>query len=469
MLYDLLKPQCRVFLDTRCLKPGDDWDKELRQAQRTCRITAVLVSAFTDHAYYEREEIAVGIEMAREGNEKHRLVPIYLDSSRGIPPYGLTLKQGIFLDEEGSMTDVAETLIALVLQTDELSQYVQPAKDDCPVTLIFKKAFQSFSKATEWMDNDTIKPDFLRLAGQHYTGQLESRYALFRIFGMGKPANLRSIYTRVNVLEKITARQWLSMEELENDYHYRNVSDISEDAEQVSVKALEEFFDRDRRGFGVKRETIDGTEVANRLPKLIVLGKPGAGKTTFLKFLALQCADGLFERKLVPVFVGLKDLSDADIPLRQYLDEQFQICQFPETTPFTEHLLRQGKCILFLDGLDEVSKTREREIINEVVDFAYKYGENQFVVSCRIAAWNYCFEQFTDIEIADFTDEQIRAFISNWFGAGSKKASACWEELERNPPIKELASIPLLLTLLCLAFDDTMSFPQNRAELYKDD
>lgn len=44
----------------------------------------------------------------------------------------------------------------------------------------------------------------------------------------------------------------------------------------------------------------------------------------------------------------------------------------------------------------------------------------------------------------------------------------CLSELNKNEPIKELATIPLLLTMLCLAFDETMSFPANRAELYKE-
>ncbi|MEW6731123.1 MAG: hypothetical protein AB1489_07290, partial [Acidobacteriota bacterium] len=64
--------------------------------------------------------------------------------------------------------------------------------------------------------------------------------------------------------------------------------------------------------------------------------------------------------------------------------------------------------------------------------------------------------------------DQIENFIYNWFGNNQQKASLCWAELQANPPTKELASVPLLLTLLCLAFDDAMEFPANRAELYKD-
>src|SRR6185295_5258640 len=79
-IYDLLAPHCRVFLDTRCILPGDNWDQTLSRAQRSTRITLVLVSARTGDAYYEREEIATAIALARENENWHRVVPIFLES-----------------------------------------------------------------------------------------------------------------------------------------------------------------------------------------------------------------------------------------------------------------------------------------------------------------------------------------------------------------------------------------------------
>jgi hypothetical protein len=57
-LYDLLVPSARVFLDSRCLKLGDNWDEELGSAQDRALVTIVLVTDKTDDAYYQREEIA---------------------------------------------------------------------------------------------------------------------------------------------------------------------------------------------------------------------------------------------------------------------------------------------------------------------------------------------------------------------------------------------------------------------------
>ena len=112
-LFHLLSsPSCRVFLDSECLLLGDDWDLELARAQCASRITVVLVSERAEKAYYQREEIAAAIAMAREDKEKHRVVPVYLDESIG--PYGLRLKHGLSTKHNAGLGGVAERLLDLL-------------------------------------------------------------------------------------------------------------------------------------------------------------------------------------------------------------------------------------------------------------------------------------------------------------------------------------------------------------------
>lgn len=200
----------------------------------------------------------------------------------------------------------------------------------------------------------------------------------------------------------------------------------------------------------------------------MLLGKPGAGKSTFLKYLLFQALDGKAERQRIPIFVNLKDLSDSKCDLMDYIVEQFDICRFPDAAGFVTRILEKGNCILLLDGLDEVRSTKESSITKQISDFSDKFKNNQFVISCRVAAYDYCFEKFTNIELADFNEEQIKSFISNWFPSDNKTANLCLHKLNESQEIKELASTPLLLILLCLTFEQTLDFPDNRAELYKE-
>lgn len=322
-----------------------------------------------------------------------------------------------------------------------LATSVQRNAHDSAILSVFKSTFEQFPEAEDWIENS--EQTLLTSGAHEYESSLEERHRTMRILGMTRPVPLRTIYTRVNILEKITAKH------------------------RSTIEDLERFFDRDRKHFGKAVKTKDGITVINQLHKSIILGKPGAGKTTFLRYITLQAIDGCLIEKRVPVFVSLKEWSDSGKSLVDYLSLQFMVCGFPNGGLFLKHLLSAGNCIVMFDGLDEVS-TDVNKIIEQVRAFAKKYNANKYIISCRIAAYNYEFEDFVDLELADFSDEQIQSFIGNWFTENPSTGSQCWRTMSETPSIREIASIPLLLTLLCLAFDENLAFPPNKAELYKD-
>lgn len=113
-LYDMLYQKCRVFLDSRCLELGDNWDLKLPAAQEASFLTVVLISSNTEKAYYQREEIAAAIDLARHDEEKYRVIPIYLDqqdSKSKKVPYGLRLKHGLTVSEDLSLAQCADRLL----------------------------------------------------------------------------------------------------------------------------------------------------------------------------------------------------------------------------------------------------------------------------------------------------------------------------------------------------------------------
>jgi hypothetical protein len=120
-LYAELTGKCRVFLATRCVRLGDDWDLVIPDAQRRAYMTVVLIGASADSAYYLRSEIAAAIGMARVDDQRYRVVPIYLQGSAGreaAQPYGLNLKQGLEItgagDWPGAASQILETLASTI-------------------------------------------------------------------------------------------------------------------------------------------------------------------------------------------------------------------------------------------------------------------------------------------------------------------------------------------------------------------
>lgn len=114
-LYDLLAGSAKVFLDSRSLELGDNWDQALATAQRQSSITVVLVTQNTDPAYYQRVEVAQAISMSRNLTDDHRVIPLYVDeaSTKGISAeYGLNLKHGLFLSSTVTLETAAFRLLA---------------------------------------------------------------------------------------------------------------------------------------------------------------------------------------------------------------------------------------------------------------------------------------------------------------------------------------------------------------------
>jgi hypothetical protein len=104
-----------VFLDSRSLELGDNWDLALATAQRQSHITVVLVTQNTDPAYYQRVEVAQAVNMSRALTDDHRVIPLYVDetSTKGMSAeYGLNLKHGLFLSSTVTLETAAFRLLA---------------------------------------------------------------------------------------------------------------------------------------------------------------------------------------------------------------------------------------------------------------------------------------------------------------------------------------------------------------------
>jgi predicted NACHT family NTPase len=283
---------------------------------------------------------------------------------------------------------------------------------------------------------------------------IRERCGTMRVLDMNQPIELtgeRGIYTNVNILEKITGRRRLDIPELLQNCN-------PEDFERFGLNRVSE-------------KRVPGLEAVQRYSKLMVLGKPGAGKTTFLKYLAMQCIEGQFQANRVPFFITLKDFAEApkQPDLLEYIAQQFSGCGVTDASVKAEQLLRQGRTLMLLDGLDEVREKDTKRVLRQIREVSDQFHINQFVITCRIAAKDYTFERFTEVEVADFDEEQIAIFAQNWFRlSDSVKADRFIQKLKENESIQELATNPLLLTLLCLVFGETADFPTNRSELYKE-
>lgn len=282
-------------------------------------------------------------------------------------------------------------------------------------------------------------------AARRYRNELIRLYGSMQILGMSRPIPLDNIFTDAYLLDKPGALRRFSIEELQQQY--KHVGDNL-------------YAEPRRLGIDLVHEEL----------RLFIFGKPGAGKTTFLKHIILQSIQGKLDT--IPIFIPLKSWADSHLDLMPFIVNQFTICGFPEAQPFIQAIMNAGKGIFLFDGLDEVnvSEGERQRITNVVRNFANQYNQCHIVITCRTAAADYLFEQFSYCELADFTYTQAQIFVSRWFQHVPEKRELFLKAFEQpeHQNLQDLARTPLLLTLLCLTFEETLAFPERRVELYEE-
>jgi hypothetical protein len=325
------------------------------------------------------------------------------------------------------------------------------------------KAIIDFSKTIGLKVSDKIK---INKAVKNYVENYIHRHGQVKVLGMQRPVELQSIYINVDVISPNYLNSYKSLEGLQQSFREKG--------------------NRRFHHHSAIREA--GIDIVNKEQYLNVLGSPGTGKTTFLKRIGLEALLPKTEKKLdnkhlttisqfkhdcIPVLVELNRFKNEEVDIHDIIKDGFITCDFPESDSFVDKCLEHGKLLILLDGLDEVPDDKIDLVIEHIQNFSNKYKKNRFITSCRTAFYKSYFRNFTDVEISDFDDNQIRKFIQNWFSneydAKYSTASQFINLLfgKKHESTLELARTPLLLTFLCLSYDSSNQLPPNRSSLYK--
>ncbi|MCS6880446.1 MAG: SUMF1/EgtB/PvdO family nonheme iron enzyme [Oscillochloridaceae bacterium] len=251
------------------------------------------------------------------------------------------------------------------------------------------------------------------------------------------------------------------------------------------------------------------TEAIAASPRLVLLGEPGSGKSTALRYLAYTLAragldpridlaahlEGWTSGRLLPIFAPLLPLAKrlAEAPERHgeagdlwdYLVDHLQPRGANAGLAAAVHdEVEAGRAVLLLDGLDEVAgDDSRRKVTHAVWSFAEQYPTCRIVVACRVrayegernAAWQL--PGWPTATLADWTLGQMLAFVNAWYHTVAELhgRTEAWRD-ERIAALRRAITIredlqrfgrqPLMMTVMALVHLNDGRLPEERASLY---
>ncbi|MFI6498904.1 NACHT domain-containing protein [Nonomuraea typhae] len=233
---------------------------------------------------------------------------------------------------------------------------------------------------------------------------------------------------------------------------------------------------------------------------LVVLGAAGSGKTTLARYTALELTERewrpwqrrFWRRQPVPILLYLRDHARMILGPNQG-DEPSGLADVAAANPFLRGVvsvawltkqLDKGRCVVLLDGLDEVADHYERKrVVRWVEDQIARYPDNAFVITSRPHGYNENRLASVDVlHVQQFTAEQIKRFLHAWYRAVERRAGGddpaeidrtaatsadmLFDRISAQPALYDLAANPLLLTMTATVHRYCGQLPDSRAALY---
>ena len=250
--------------------------------------------------------------------------------------------------------------------------------------------------------------------------------------------------------------------------------------------------------------------------RLVIVADPGYGKTTLARYLALSYSCPTYQKKsaakLLPVLLRFRDIHGLiqsetqprlDALITQVIKDLPSCGELPVTAPWMKQQLTNGKCLVMLDGLDEVPEERRDTLSRWANRQMQEYG-SFFILTSRPHGYNASlFQGVRQLGILDFTNDQKRDFLEKWYGVerwrnkweilykdsqkqhksdplleeqataqsndeAQKAAADLYRQIVGNLAINtQLAVNPLLLTIIAATHNAFDALPERRANLYR--
>ncbi|MEJ6481439.1 NACHT domain-containing protein [Nostoc punctiforme UO1] len=293
------------------------------------------------------------------------------------------------------------------------------------------------------------------------------------------------------------------------------VRKLSQDADETEADASVSLMSlaAARRLYGERnnhnemlQQIIKGEEPEEKLPptaleqvkcsdRNVIVGLPGAGKSTFFEWLQVKLASVeekfiLGDQQAIPLLLRVRQLDLQNLPKGAALIEKATASKdradlMPDG--WIERQMQAGRILFMLDGLDETEpELWDKYLIPWLFDLLKRYPKCHYLISSRPVGYPPGLlhqQKFIECNLLDFNESQIQEYTRHWCTAirlarnesetearreGEGDGNRIVENFKDHPYISNLARNPLMLSAICLVnYFEGGSLPEDRALLYR--
>lgn len=228
-------------------------------------------------------------------------------------------------------------------------------------------------------------------------------------------------------------------------------------------------------------ESLKITTFLASIYRVVLLGNPGGGKSTFTQKFAHVLATCYSERpfadrQVTPILVILRDYGakkkQLNCSIVQYIETKANSdYQTPPPSGAFEYLILTGRVVVIFDGLDELLDTSyRREISSDIELFCNLYPSVPVLVTSREVGYDQAPldpEKFEVFRLAPFDENQVREYVTKWFKVNEEPEEKGEAFLNESQFVSDLRSNPLMLALMCKLYRREGYIPRNRPEVYE--
>jgi len=205
-------------------------------------------------------------------------------------------------------------------------------------------------------------------------------------------------------------------------------------------------------------EVLAGLRKYVQQGKVLLVGKPGSGKSTVLQRFRWKWASEALEEgdRQIPVLVQLRsDRSILEAICAEFRQAKLRVC--PEEV---DDLLLDGRLLLLLDGVNEMPSQQRRQ---ELQLFHDDNPDTPMIFTTRDLALGGSLGIEKKLEMCALTEPQMREFVHKHL---PQHGDLLLGQLRDR--LREIAETPLLLEMMCKVFKNTRKIPQSKGELFQE-